>query len=194
MLARMRAATAIGLLLILAAFAGYAQAGSGSPGQGFSVPAMMTELAIFLPESAAGAPRGNGQQGPGRLGGLRALLQGHRDPKLYFGLEQVNALLPLLQALYQNPFPTPAAARKLQAALDGLLTQAQRSALEKFRRERDALIAQARQQASAGAGGPEQGPTHQGSTGRQLTPLQRRQGLIEGLIGMLNRRKKELAP
>jgi hypothetical protein len=193
MLARMRAATAIGLLLILAVFAGYAQAGAGSPGQGFSVSAMMTELSIFLPEGPVGAPRGNGRQGPGRLSELRTLLQSHRDPKLFFGLEQVNALLPLLQALYQNPFPTPAAARKLQATVEGLLTPAQRSVLDKFRRERDALIAQARQQGGEAAGGPAQGPAQRGSSGQQLTPLQRRQGMIEALIGMLNQRKKELA-
>jgi hypothetical protein len=122
-------------------------------------------------------------------------MQSHRDPRLFLGLEQVNALLPLLQALYQNPFPTPAAARRLQATLDGLLTPAQRSALESLRRERDALIAQAHQQAGAGEGGSAPGAAAQtGSTGMQLTPLQHRQAMIEALIGMLKQRKKELGP
>ena len=195
MLARMRAPAAISLLLALAVSAGYAQNGAGSPGQGFSVPAMMSELAIFLPESPAGPKEAGGEQVPGRPNGLRALMQSHRDPRLFFGLEQVNALLPLLQALYQNPFPTPPAARRLQATLDGLLTPAQRAALESFRRQRDALFARARQQAGAGEASPAPGTAAQtGSPGRRLTPLQRRQAMIEALIGMLKQRKKELGP
>ena len=66
---------------------------------------------------------------------------------LFFSLAQVNALLPLLQALWQNPFPTLHAAKKLQATLDALFTPAQRAALERFRRERDELTARAAQQA-----------------------------------------------
>jgi hypothetical protein len=182
----MRAPAFIGLLLVFAAFSGYSQAGSPEPG--FSLPAMLAELAIFLPENSTAAQPSAGEQGSSRPNGLRALLASHRDPRLFFGLAQVNALLPLLQALWQNPFPTPHAAKKLQATVDGLLTPAQKSALERFRRERDELIARAAQQAGAGAGGPSP------SSGQQPTPLLRRQAMIEGLIGLLNQRKKELAP
>lgn len=182
----MRAPAFIGLLLVVAAFCGYSQAGSPEPG--FSVPAMVTELAIFLPENPTAAQQPEGQQGSSRPNGLRELVQTHRDPRLFFTLAQVNALLPLLQALWQNPFPTPHAAKKLQATVDGLLTPAQRSALERFRRERDELIARAAQQAGAGAGGPSY------PAGQQPSPLLRRQAMIEALIGRLKQRKEELAP
>jgi hypothetical protein len=182
----MRASALIGLLLASVAFYGYSQAGTPEPG--FSVPAMIGELAIFLPESPTSAQQPEGQQAPSRPNGLRALVQSHRDPRLFFDLAQVDSLLPLLQALWQNPFPTPHAAKKLQATLDGLLTPAQRAALERFRRERDELIARAGQQAG-GAGGSQQ----PGSAGRETTPLLRRQAMIEALIGRLKQRKKELA-
>jgi hypothetical protein len=193
---------AVAVVFLSTAPGGFAQAASGEGGaawsaQGYSVPTMLMELSVFLPESPAGfpsGPRGEGRQGAGGLSGLRALFQSYRDPKHFLSLEQINTLLPLLQALYQNPFPTPEAARKLQAAVDGLLTSAQKSALNKFRKERDALIAQYRRQAGPEASRPEQGPAQPGSSPRQFTPLQRRQRLIEGFIGLLNQRKKELAP
>jgi hypothetical protein len=180
MLARMRAAAFIGLLLLSGTFPGYSQA--GSPATGFSVPAMIDELAILFPQPA-------GQQGQARPNGPRELLDTPRDPGLFFSLAQVNALLPLLQALWQNPFPTPPAAKKLQSTVDGLLTPAQRSALEKYRRSRGELMAQAGQRGTAGAGS-----AMPGSAGGGPTPLLRRRVLIEGLIGMLQQRKKELTP
>jgi hypothetical protein len=183
------AGLAAGLLLI--APRGHAQA------QGYSVPAMLMELSIFLPEGPGGfaaRPPQEERRGAGRLSEMRALVENHRDPRLSLDLEQIGTLLPLLQALYQNPFPTPAAARKLQATVDGLLTSGQRSALDSFRKERDALIAQFHQQAGAGQGGTTQGSAQPGSGPCQLTPLERRQRLIEAVIGLLNERKKELAP
>jgi hypothetical protein len=190
------------LAILFTAPGSYAQAASGeagaaSPAQGYSVPAMLMELSIFLPEGPGGLVAGSRQEtprGPGRLNEMRTLVENHRDPKLFLDLEQIGTLLPLLQALYQNPFPTPEAARKLQATVDGLLTSGQRSALEGFRKERDALIARFHRQAGAGQGGPGQGPAQPGSGPRRLTPLEWRQRLIEAFIGLLNQRKKELAP
>ena len=167
------------------------QASSGpAASQGFSVPGMLMELSIFLPE---GAPAfGGGPQGgsPGAGGGLRSLLSSFRDPKLFFDLGQVDTLIPLMQALYQNPFPTPASARKLQAAMDGLLTPAPRAALDRFRAERDRLAARYRQEAAGG--GPFQGSPDAG--GRSLTPLERRQRMIEAFVALLKQRRKDLAP
>jgi len=59
----------------------------------------------------------------------------------------VDSLLPLLQGLWKNPFPTPSAARSLTAAVDAILTPAQKEARDAARVER------AKRLAERGAGG-----------------------------------------
>ena len=186
MVRRMLVSTTAAAALLLAAAGGAvpgASAQAAAPGQtsssppasqGFSVPGLLLELSIFLPE------------GPGPS----SLLSDFRDPKLFFDLAQVDALIPLMQALYQNPFPTPASARKLQAATDGLLTPAQTGVLDRFRAERDRLAARYRQEAAGG--GSSQRPAQAG--GRSLTPLERRQRMIEAFVALLKQRRKDLAP
>jgi hypothetical protein len=189
--------------------------------QGFSVPGMLLELSLFLPEATrplggaqggglpggqsgsragagpqggalqAGGPRGGGgQQG----GGLRSLVSDLRDPKLFFDRAQLDTLIPLMQALYQNPFPTPTSAPKLRAALEGMLTPAQERTLERFRSERDRLAARRRQepggQQAAGEGSLQRQPD---GGGRNLTPLERRQRMIAAFSALLKQRRKELA-
>ncbi len=219
---------------VLSGAAGFAQSSSG-PGQtpvpGFSVEGMLAELSIFLPENLAGFSRGArqgpaaaGQQGgagqqAGQQGGQRGGFSIQRDPKLFFTAQEVNTLVPLLQALRDNPFPTPSGAKKLQATVDGILTAEQKSARDAFHDQRVKAAAE-RQQNDGGQNGggfanlrnmtpderqrflqtlpPETRQRiearlkQEGGTGPQLTPIQRRQLFIDNFIQSLQRWKKDM--
>ncbi len=83
-----------------------------------------------------------------------------RDPALFFTTDQVERLLPILKTLREQPYPTPAAGKKLAAQIEALLTGAQKASRDKLRGER------------------QQG-------GQQRDPLQRRLRLIDNFIRML---------
>jgi len=187
-----KAMTAAAVFLLSAAF-GFAQNAPPSS-QGFSVPNLLFELSLFLPQKEANfyrppgqsglSPQGGGQHGSGPQGGGRgSVMVVERDPKLFLTAAQIDILVPLLQALYKQPFPSPSQAKKLQATVDGILTAAQKAARDRFRQQREKAIAQR----------PPQAPSQGGPAAPQLTPLQRNQRLIENFITLLGQRQKQLA-
>lgn len=103
---------------------------------------------------------------------MRNLLTFQRDPKLFLTAKQVDALVPMLKDLQQNPFPTPGKAKQAQATLDSALTKQQKDAWDKYVKQRDKAMEQLRQQfanrqgGTSGQGGTGQGSGAQGSTGR----------------------------
>jgi hypothetical protein len=190
----------LAVALALLAAAAFAQ---GTPAPGFSVESTIFELSLFLPEGPgfAGPPRQSGDRrppaGPGQ--GARqqspALTQNRRppsperDPALFFAVGQVDRLLPIFAALRDNPYPTPANARKLIADIDAVLGKAQVAARNSFRSERQRFLESLPEEAR------HRTPDRQaeGSPGRQLTELQRRQRLIDNFLQMLQDRKKQLS-
>jgi hypothetical protein len=169
--------------------------------QGFSVPNLLFELSLFLPQGAGSFD----DQGRGNL------FRPKRDPGLFFTAGQAALLLPLMQALRNNPYPTPSAARKLLAAVDDILTAAQKKARDGFRADSDRAIAQAGRQAGTGQfqnlqnmspqqqkefldGLPAdqrariQARLQQQSGGPRLGPLERRQRVIDAFIRALRER------
>ena len=216
-------AAALGALLVgTAAWAQAPGPGAGGPVRpGFSVPVLLSELSLFLPQESTqgllfrgGGGQGGGQGGNGQTavqGGQRAqqfrqLLQYNRDPKLYFTKEQIAALLPLLQALRQNPILTPSKAKEFQASVDALLSVAQKAEYADYQKAMQKAFEQIRQQfAAQGAGGGTGGQGQAGSAGAtagqgtgqqqggsQLTPTQRAQRQLDAFIKVLQDRQKEL--
>ncbi len=169
-------AKALAAAVLLAGAGGFAQtspAPGGGPGpvQGFSVPGLVFELSLFLPEGALFAGRARSASGgQGASGGQAAQGAGQqeaqgqngagpsaspgggyapvkRDPALFLSASQVDSLTPIMQGLWKNPFPTPAGARALEATIDGILNPGQKAERDAFRAER------AKRTAQAGAGG-----------------------------------------
>jgi hypothetical protein len=163
----------------------------GTPVQGFSVPLLINELSLYLPEEstrglggfggrggaggaqggqANGAAAGQGAQAGGAAGqgtggqraqGFRQLLQFTRDPKLYFTNDQITKLLPILQGLRESPILTPSKAKLLQASVDALLSVAQKAEYADYQKQMQKAIEEIRKQYAASGGG--QGANGQGS-------------------------------
>jgi hypothetical protein len=230
----MTKAKVLAAAMLFAGAAGFPQAspapdGGPAPVQGFSVPALVFELSLFLPEGSffpRGAGRGQGDQGGAREGqgkGGQGPGRFTRDPALFLSAAQVDSLTPIMQALWKNPFPTPSGARALEATIDAVLSQGQKAERDAFRAERAKRLAQAGTAGSGGAGGGQgffsrlqamgeqerqaflsnlppdarqrilQRLKEGGGAGRELTPLQQRQRVIEAFLAGLQARKKELA-
>jgi hypothetical protein len=101
-----------------------------------------------------------------------------RDPALFFTVEQVERLLPILKTLREQPYPTPAAGKKLAAEIEALLTDAQKAVRDKLREERQKLLANLPADVRQRMQERQQG-------GQQRDPLQRRLRLIDNFIRML---------
>jgi hypothetical protein len=190
--------------------------GGATPLQGFSSSALIAQLSLYLPPEstqgmmggAGGRGGGQGQGGSGQGaqrqagaagGGFMSQLAFQRDPKLYLTKDQIGRLLPILLALRENPMPTPSGAKKVQADVDGILTQGQKAEYEQFRKAVRDLIQRFRQQAAANGGGGAAGsgnldaprPGQEGA-GSQMTPLQRRQRQLDGFIKVLQDRQHQI--
>jgi hypothetical protein len=179
------------LLVLAAILLGGAAAGAQAPApggmtamQGFSSPALIAQLSLYLPPESTkgmfgafggrgGTPGGGGQgaggQGAqsragGAAGGFLSQLAFTRDPKLYLTKDQIGRLLPILIALRENPMPTPSRAKQVQADVDGILTPGQKAEYEQFRKAVQDLIQRFRQQAGASGG---EGSGGQGDAGQQ---------------------------
>ncbi|MGA2976871.1 MAG: hypothetical protein ABSF77_16310 [Spirochaetia bacterium] len=182
-----------GLLAAVTAAGAQAPGPGGSPIQGFSSQALISELSLYLPpESTQGmysafGGRGGGAagqtgqagqgaqtgqaQGAGSQAGGRGFqqMQFTRDPKLFLTKDQITKLLPLLLSLRDNPMPTPSKAKQVQADVDAILTVAQKAEYAEFQKQMQKLIQQFRQQMSAngGSGGfAASGQAGQGSQGQ----------------------------
>jgi hypothetical protein len=232
-----------GAALIFGAAAAGGQAAGGLFGaqSGFSVENVVSELDGFLPEgtyappgrlgraavvaqggqggqagSAAAQQQGGqaGGQGAARLAAImREIPTFKRDPKLFLTAKQVDAVVPALQELRANPFPTPGKAKQVQAAIDAALTKQQRDAWAGYVKERDRAIEKIRQeftaQRSAGgtggqggggmvyggqaAAGEPGGAAGQGGQQRpQRDPAELRKEILGSFIDALTRYRKGL--
>lgn len=179
------AAVAVFLTAASSAFAQNTPAPGGNTGptfvQGFSLERMLRDLSIFLPADKANQFQMQGRGGT-LQGGSPSPIPVMREPRLFFTAAQIDALLPILQALYRSPFPTPSQVWKLEATVDGILTLAQKAARDMYRKNLPDDMRQRTQQRMQ----------QEGSAMTNLTPLQRRQQLIENFAKMLADRKKEL--
>ena len=189
-----RAFHASAVVLLCAAGLTWAQNAQAPVRPGFSVDSTLLELAQFLPQDRGGGGSGQsgaqaGQRGQpggqqGRSGAPAPAVP--RDPALFFTAEQVERLLPSLEALREQPYPTPSAGKKLAAEIEALLTGAQKAVRDKLREERQKLLANLPADVRQRMQERQQG-------GQQRDPLQRRLRLIDNFIRMLEERKKELA-
>ena len=195
---------------------GFAQAaGSGGTGgtavarQGFSVPVLVAELSLFLPEEATrgmygglggrGGGQGGGQSGSagqqGQSGQQRPAFQFTRDPKLFLTRDQVANLLPILSALRDTPMPTPSRARQVQADIDAILTAAQKAEYVQFRKALENIRQSFSRSGEQAQGGATQGGTVQGGTaqngGVPLTTLERRLRQLDAFIKIMQARERE---
>jgi hypothetical protein len=188
---------------------------AGSVPRGFSSQILVAQLSLYVPEEATrgmyrgfggrGAAAGgqSGQAQPGGAGGASGAgrpfpLQFTRDPKLYLTRAQITGLLPILSSLRDSPLPAPTRAKQVQAAVDGILTEAQKAEWTEFQKKMQELIAQFRQQAGAnGTGGQGamngDGAAQAGGPGGpggapQATLLQRRQRQLDAFIKVLQDR------
>jgi hypothetical protein len=125
---------------------------------GFSVEKLLFELSMFMPQrqgapgtSGAGGPQAPAAQGaaPTQRGTQFRLT---RDPALFLTGDQIAALLPIMKDLKASPFPTPSRAKTIQAALDGVLTKAQKAGWERTMKDLEKAQASAQGQ-SGGQGG-----------------------------------------
>jgi hypothetical protein len=174
--------------------------GAGSPLQRFSVPFLVGELSLFLPPEATQTP----QRGP---------MQFPRDPKQYLTKDQIARLIPVLQALRENPMPSPSKARQVASNVESILTPGQKAERAQFRgqlqklRERfqgqggqrlpdfSAMTEQQRQEFLNSL--PEDQRQRiqqrlQQSGGAQLPPRERRQRMLDNFIKILQDRQRQL--
>ena len=173
--------TRISLLACMAAsVAASANAQSLSPGTvpGFTVQAFIAEVSLFLPPEVFPS---NARQGQGPARTLFA-----RDPKLYLTKEQVDKVLPIAVGLKENPMPSPAKAKKIQAELDALLDPAQKAEFADYRKALDKIRKEARQKRSDQG---QQQPDSRSMTNKQ-SQLQRRQRLAESFLKALEAYRK----
>jgi hypothetical protein len=215
----------VGLLVgLLAAFPLAAQAQGPSLLEGFTVEGTALMIAAFIPADlgppgGGGAPQarggvpqapgGGGQGGAVWTGGAEAAGGGEtrfrivdlaiKDEKLYLTRGQVERLLPILQDMKQSVFPSPSKARKLQAAIDEVLTREQKAAWQKLVAEMD----KARQSAQAQGGtggerqdgerqdGERQDGERQGGARQQLGPEELKLRILEGVIARLERWREQ---
>jgi len=218
----------MGACMLSAALLGAQDAGP-APAQGFSAQTLVSQLSLYLPEestrnmnagaagrsggaragSAPGAGNGQGAQAGGR--GF-APVQFTRDPKLFLTRDQITRLLPVLTALKDNPLPSPSAARKVEAEVAAILTDAQKAEYADYSAQMQKAMEQLRQRMSAsagsatgstagaggatGAGGQGEavpaGAQQRAAGGALLTTLQRRQRQLEAFIVVLKDRVKQL--
>jgi len=190
---------------LLAPMAVHAQQQPPAVTAGFNVETLAAELAQLLPGDVgipgagarAGARAGGGgQQARTASGGqgAAAALRVEKDPQLALTPEQVGKLIPVFEGLKANPMPSPAAARKIQASVDSILTGAQKEGIEQYRRTRGEMQKQFQarlQQAGGGQGsaaGGQNGTASGGAPGParpQLTPLERRARIVDAFLAAL---------
>jgi hypothetical protein len=184
-----RTAAVVAALFVCTAPAALFSQAASTVTQGFSVDNLAFELMIFMPPDQAGiaragappagaqSPQGGAQTGTQRQAGQGGFFTVQRDPKLYFTATQIDSLIPLLQDLRKNPFPTPSGAKKLEAGIDGILTAAQKAERGKLIAEREKAAAQAAQGEGGGTGangaGNSGGPFGQFQNFQNMTPDQR---------------------
>ncbi len=122
-------------------------------------------------QAQAGTGTGAGQAGGAQGGARRQVLQFTRDQKLFLTKDQINKLLPILQALRENPMPSPTKARKVESDVDAILTAAQKAEWTSFQKQLESFQQNAQRQAagagSTGAGGAAGGTGAAGGAGSQ---------------------------
>jgi hypothetical protein len=215
-------------VLVIAA-AAWAQApGPGAtPTQGFTVETLISQISLYLPEESTqglgGFGRGGGQEGGQQAAGqqgsaqqntarqnFRQLFQFTRDPKLFLTKDQIAKLVPIFQALRQNPLPTPSKAKQVQSDVDATLSVAQKAEYKQYQEQMQKAFEEIRKQFAASSSGTGSGQTGTGGTmsgnaqgqasggqgqtrqGTQLTPTERRQRELDAFIKVLQDRQKQL--
>lgn len=214
------AVVSLGLVLAGGAAAFAQAAGTSTPAQGFTPQALIMKLSLYLPEGAAGSQAQTGGQSAQRA--QRQQLQFTRDEKLFLTKDQITKLLPILQALRENPMPSPTKAKKVETDVDSTLTAAQKAEWDRFQKELEKFQQNAQRQAGGNGGQgtgaqaqsfqnmteqqrqdflntltPEQrqavqNRVQQGGQQQALTPIQRRQRQLDDFIAALQNRLKEL--
>jgi hypothetical protein len=211
----------IATVVLVIAAAAWAQAPGpgGTPTQGFTVEGLISQISLYLPEDSfqgfggfdRAAQPGTGAQGSGQQDtarqNLRQLFQFERDPKLFLTREQIAKLLPVFQALRQNPLPTPSKAKQIQADVDAILSVAQKAEYTRYQKQMEKAFEEIRKQFAASAAGSSgqagngafanrdaqgQGANGQDRQGAQLTPTERRQRELDAFIKVLLDRQKQL--
>jgi hypothetical protein len=240
------AVVSLGLVLACGAALSAQAAGTATPAQGFTPQTLIMKLSLYLPEGAAGnAFFGAGQRDQGAAGSQtqgggtqaqagaqaggqsaqraqRQQLQFTRDEKLFVTKDQITKLLPILQALRENPMPSPTKAKKVETDVDAILTAAQKAEWDRFQKELEKFQQNAQRQAGGNGGQgigaqaqnfqnmteqqrqdllnsltPEQRQAvqnrmQQGGQQQALTPIQRRQRQLDEFIAALKNRLKEI--
>jgi hypothetical protein len=217
------AMTAIMAVVVAAVSSAQAAAPSSSPNapgsanttvQGFTSTALVLELSILLPQEAmrrGPAQAAPGQAPPGQTAPRRAPTGGQlgprgglpaRDPKLFLTKDQADRLAPVLRGLRENPMPSPAKARRIEAEVASILTADQKAEIKRFR---DAF-AEARRRPAAEGPGQRMGPDLQSMSEEQRKdfieslPPEQRQRLEERMrqsganprLSPLERRQRQL--